>query len=1319
MVDYRELKPEDWKRLRLQGEEALGIRKPHGPRDVKDGDTYYEGGEKVRIMGVDTPETWKGADDPGQPYGNESKGLLEQLLNGQRMESRARSVDRHGRQLHSAYAGEKDLAVEQVRAGLGFVNKDDIRRLNRKKQKELLAAEAEAKAAKRGVWSKGDDPERPWDYRRRIDYQKQDAFEKGRGPKPRINPFDPFGDEKAEKKEGLYRVLGAIDTPRNVVASGIESAVEAPSGFKWEAAKRAMAQAWDGKRQTEGSDILDAVNRKSGHGKVRFGRDNDGKVTLGDAVDTAAGLGVDILTDPLSLLSGGLSTAARGVAVGGRTLVKPARGLLEAQMMRKAGVEIPKGTRAAKWQAGLQATEAGVGGVMGWGATNEDEPLAARLGVAAAGAIAPAALKSKAAGKLGEAIAERGDRAFDWYYKTTGKVGGAPEGLKKIWALKKKPEDFDRAAVAQADAEVPELAAGFKASDEIARNKKVREVADEIKQQATEALETYALQRADEVIKHRYQKVIQGGKVNPAEFRESIAKVIAEPLYTDGKVSKAFRHQKAAFEKIRGVTSMITQMRHGALEGLDESQRALVDTAMHKLKERFKDLREGVLKEHGYDREMALEGPGLMARIEQGQLTKQELAELELRLDSRFDKKLQEIDELVETRQIDGRTAAERRNAVRNEGLRQTQYLRLGAIPPQAHRDAYGILSERSRRLFDEATDSAKELMKGEEKQIVTLALKDQHEKLSKNVDQWMKNNEDIIKHYNQTVHGLEGGVAKGGVGLKGIRYHIDDVYDPAMFEQVEELLQTAQKSVVHAARKQGSSMGSVEVGPDNSYLIYAKKFASKYLTQLEKESIALVRGAFEVVPGKGLRWEKTLRVFDDLTNFAKANMLYFSFSWLKNNYYDNIAKAWLEGGTQMAVDTATMGKYQQHLGEDMKRIISGDANAFASSKFAHDDTELMFRYGVLDNMTFQALVDHTKFSDRQMKEAIYKRFFDRRGNGEELYKRGVFKKAADWWLSKLENTVGNVGSHIEGAARAVTFIRTKEMLMGTEMFSHQPEKAAQIAAEIVKKTFFDYGDVRAFEKAVLKRIIPFYSFYAKNLPYWVGALTDPSRVGRLAAVEHSRKSVGDDPTAEERKTIEPYLAKNSPRRRGRDKMGNDLFVVSPAMSMDDAFGTLDLSNTLENFTSKANPLLKLLPELLTGHDTFSGDKLYPSQNVRPGSDEGRKYLYSRGYKWVLAQKIMEGLGAEPEALGIKVDKGGNPYATKDNMVLIDKVISTFLPHGAVDQVTGSIGKINSDKETPFEAAVNRFSPWQTARVSSGQRKHILKERKTRRERED
>lgn len=120
---------------------------------VVDGDTLLlEGGERVRLIGIDTPETVK-PDTPPQPFGHEASEFTKRLAEGKdvRLEFDRNREDQYGRTLAYVYIGDLFLNEEIVRQG--FSRAETRFHFRTDYERRFVAAEKEARAAHRGIWS--------------------------------------------------------------------------------------------------------------------------------------------------------------------------------------------------------------------------------------------------------------------------------------------------------------------------------------------------------------------------------------------------------------------------------------------------------------------------------------------------------------------------------------------------------------------------------------------------------------------------------------------------------------------------------------------------------------------------------------------------------------------------------------------------------------------------------------------------------------------------------------------------------------------------------------------------------------------------------------------------------------------------------------------------------------------------------------------------------------------------------------------------------------------------------------------------------------
>ena len=119
---------------------------------VIDGDTIeLEGGERVRLIGVNTPESV----DPRRPverFGKEASAFTRRLAEGKavRLEYDSETRDPYGRTLAYIYLPDGTLLnAEIIRQGYGFA----YTRFPYRRVQEFVGLEREAREQERGLWA--------------------------------------------------------------------------------------------------------------------------------------------------------------------------------------------------------------------------------------------------------------------------------------------------------------------------------------------------------------------------------------------------------------------------------------------------------------------------------------------------------------------------------------------------------------------------------------------------------------------------------------------------------------------------------------------------------------------------------------------------------------------------------------------------------------------------------------------------------------------------------------------------------------------------------------------------------------------------------------------------------------------------------------------------------------------------------------------------------------------------------------------------------------------------------------------------------------
>ena len=149
----------------LAGPQATEADEPRELREVArviDGDTLVlDGGERVRLIGVDTPETVH-PNKPVERFGKEASAFTRRQADGKKVrleyDPGTGRKDRYGRTLAYIYMPDGTLLnLEIIRRGYGHA----YTRFPFSRMDEFRAAEREAREAGRGLWADAPQQQEP------------------------------------------------------------------------------------------------------------------------------------------------------------------------------------------------------------------------------------------------------------------------------------------------------------------------------------------------------------------------------------------------------------------------------------------------------------------------------------------------------------------------------------------------------------------------------------------------------------------------------------------------------------------------------------------------------------------------------------------------------------------------------------------------------------------------------------------------------------------------------------------------------------------------------------------------------------------------------------------------------------------------------------------------------------------------------------------------------------------------------------------------------------------------------------------------------
>lgn len=129
-----------------------------GRASVIDGDTLEIHGSRIRLHGIDAPESRQPCQRDGTAWrcGSEAARALDAMIADRPVSCEVRDVDRYNRLVAICRQGDRDLNAAMVRAGMAMAY--------RRYSKDYVGDEEAARAAAEGIWAGTFTP--PWDWRR-------------------------------------------------------------------------------------------------------------------------------------------------------------------------------------------------------------------------------------------------------------------------------------------------------------------------------------------------------------------------------------------------------------------------------------------------------------------------------------------------------------------------------------------------------------------------------------------------------------------------------------------------------------------------------------------------------------------------------------------------------------------------------------------------------------------------------------------------------------------------------------------------------------------------------------------------------------------------------------------------------------------------------------------------------------------------------------------------------------------------------------------------------------------------------------------------
>jgi len=201
---------------------------------------------------------------------------------------------------------------------------------------------------------------------------------------------------------------------------------------------------------------------------------------------------------------------------------------------------------------------------------------------------------------------------------------------------------------------------------------------------------------------------------------------------------------------------------------------------------------------------------------------------------------------------------------------------------------------------------------------------------------------------------------------------------------------------------------------------------------------------------------------------------------------------------------------------------------------------------------------------------------------GENLGIKGVAGATED--TLPLVKAGRRIGENVETGWRGAMFNRALEDGMSPE-----------VARDLVNKYHFDYGDMTQFEKNVMRRAVPFYTYTRKNLPLQLGQI-----MSNPGATVNQFRPLYQHSQAQPAGYVPGYLNSGAAIPiGGLTPEGTQQFIGKLGLPAEEAFehmhaknGLPDIANTVLDYMGGLNPIIKAPLEELFNTQFHSQRKL-------------------------------------------------------------------------------------------------------------------------------
>lgn len=350
----------------------------------------------------------------------------------------------------------------------------------------------------------------------------------------------------------------------------------------------------------------------------------------------------------------------------------------------------------------------------------------------------------------------------------------------------------------------------------------------------------------------------------------------------------------------------------------------------------------------------------------------------------------------------------------------------------------------------------------------------------------------------------------------------------------------------------------------------------------INKDILRLVEIGTDQKQAKGI-----VRLYDQYLNFFKKNKV-LSPSFQINNLLGNSSNMYLAG-----ISPTKQAQLFPEALEIMNNSSSLMTKAANGIELTTKEQKMLDIWNGFIDAGFGDPKSLTALELNDMPDSLKKYF-----TGEK-----EIKNVKDFLVDGLPYLNNKMNNTMDTMARLATFIE------GSRNTKFLDKLGVESAGEAVRKVLFDPTDLTDFERNVMKRAMPFYTFTKKNLAFQFDNLSkNASQYSKLIRGYNDLLDAATDNNSE---NVSDWLKDN-------------LYIPIPSIGEDGSyrvirgslpFGNLidTIENPISNFVNLSSPLAKMPIELATNTNSFTGREIekFPGQastNI-PSLTKKQEYL--------------------------------------------------------------------------------------------------------------